>query len=96
MDRTFFKSLYVRDPDGHIVELATSAPGSRRTRRWPPVRRWSGARKGDSERGALGRLERSTSATAERWRSVNVPTGLFSGIPIEVSRRRQRARPHRF
>ena len=27
MDRTFFKSLYVRDPDGHIVELATSGPG---------------------------------------------------------------------
>ena len=27
MDRTFFKSLYVRDPDGHIVELATVGPG---------------------------------------------------------------------
>ena len=27
MDRTFFKSLYVRDPDGHIVELATAGPG---------------------------------------------------------------------
>ncbi|MGI8749398.1 MAG: VOC family protein [Thermoleophilaceae bacterium] len=26
MDRTFFKSLYVRDPDGHIVELATAGP----------------------------------------------------------------------
>lgn len=27
MDRTFFKSLYIRDPDGHIVELATTGPG---------------------------------------------------------------------
>ncbi len=27
MDRTYFKSLYLRDPDGHIVELATSGPG---------------------------------------------------------------------
>jgi glyoxalase family protein len=27
MDRTYFKSLYLRDPDGHIVELATTGPG---------------------------------------------------------------------
>ncbi len=27
MDRTWFKSLYLRDPDGHIVELATKVPG---------------------------------------------------------------------
>jgi glyoxalase family protein len=27
MDRTFFHSIYLRDPDGHIVELATSGPG---------------------------------------------------------------------
>jgi glyoxylase I family protein len=27
MDRTYFKSLYMRDPDGHIVELATALPG---------------------------------------------------------------------
>jgi len=27
MDRTYFKSLYLRDPDGHIVELATVGPG---------------------------------------------------------------------
>jgi glyoxalase family protein len=27
MDRTYFKSLYLRDPDGHIVELATLGPG---------------------------------------------------------------------
>jgi glyoxylase I family protein len=27
LDRTFFKSVYVRDPDGHIVELATEGPG---------------------------------------------------------------------
>lgn len=27
MDRTFFKSVYLRDPDGHIVELATAGPG---------------------------------------------------------------------
>ncbi len=27
MDRTFFKSIYLRDPDGHIVELATTGPG---------------------------------------------------------------------
>ena len=27
MDRTYFKSVYLRDPDGHIVELATSGPG---------------------------------------------------------------------
>jgi glyoxylase I family protein len=27
MDRTYFQSLYLRDPDGHIVELATLGPG---------------------------------------------------------------------
>ncbi len=27
MDRTFFKSVYLRDPDGHIVELASVSPG---------------------------------------------------------------------
>ena len=27
MDRAYFKSLYLRDPDGHIVELATAGPG---------------------------------------------------------------------
>jgi catechol 2,3-dioxygenase-like lactoylglutathione lyase family enzyme len=27
MDRKYFKSLYLRDPDGHIVELATAGPG---------------------------------------------------------------------
>ena len=26
-DRTYFKSLYLRDPDGHVVELATEGPG---------------------------------------------------------------------
>ena len=26
-DRIYFKSIYTQDPDGHIVELATSAPG---------------------------------------------------------------------
>ena len=29
MDRVYFKSLYLRDPDGHIVELATEGPASR-------------------------------------------------------------------
>jgi glyoxalase family protein len=27
MDRTYFKSIYTHDPDGHIVELATVGPG---------------------------------------------------------------------
>ena len=27
LDRVYFKSLYVRDPDGHIVELASREPG---------------------------------------------------------------------
>lgn len=27
LDRGFFKSVYLRDPDGHIVELATRGPG---------------------------------------------------------------------
>jgi glyoxalase family protein len=27
MDRTYFKSIYTRDPDGHILELATTGPG---------------------------------------------------------------------
>ncbi len=26
LDRTWFKSIYLRDPDGHIVEIATTAP----------------------------------------------------------------------
>jgi glyoxalase family protein len=27
MDRVYFKSIYTQDPDGHIVELATTGPG---------------------------------------------------------------------
>ena len=27
MDRVYFRSVYTRDPDGHIVELATTGPG---------------------------------------------------------------------
>jgi glyoxalase family protein len=27
MERVYFKSIYTRDPDGHIVELATAGPG---------------------------------------------------------------------
>jgi glyoxalase family protein len=27
MDRIYFKSIYTKDPDGHIVELATMGPG---------------------------------------------------------------------
>ncbi|QJR34397.1 VOC family protein [Gemmatimonas groenlandica] len=27
MDRVYFKSIYTKDPDGHIVELATMGPG---------------------------------------------------------------------
>ena len=27
MDRIYFKSIYTKDPDGHIVELATAGPG---------------------------------------------------------------------
>lgn len=27
MERTYFKSIYTQDPDGHIVELATAGPG---------------------------------------------------------------------
>jgi catechol 2,3-dioxygenase-like lactoylglutathione lyase family enzyme len=27
MHRAFFKSVYLRDPDGHIVELASASPG---------------------------------------------------------------------
>jgi len=27
LDREFFKSIYLRDPDGHIVELATAGSG---------------------------------------------------------------------
>ncbi|MFI5274238.1 MAG: VOC family protein [Ktedonobacterales bacterium] len=27
LDRVYFKSIYLRDPDGHIVELATAGPG---------------------------------------------------------------------
>ena len=27
LDRTYFTSIYLRDPDGHIIELATRGPG---------------------------------------------------------------------
>jgi len=27
MDRMYFKSIYTRDPDGHVMELATAGPG---------------------------------------------------------------------
>lgn len=32
LDRGAFRSLYVRDPDGHIVEIATRGPGFGRER----------------------------------------------------------------
>jgi catechol 2,3-dioxygenase-like lactoylglutathione lyase family enzyme len=27
LDRTYFRSIYLRDPDGHVVEIATGDPG---------------------------------------------------------------------
>ena len=27
LDRERFKSIYIRDPDGHIIEIATDLPG---------------------------------------------------------------------
>jgi catechol 2,3-dioxygenase-like lactoylglutathione lyase family enzyme len=27
LDRAYFKSIYLRDPDGHVVEIATRGPG---------------------------------------------------------------------
>jgi catechol 2,3-dioxygenase-like lactoylglutathione lyase family enzyme len=27
LDRTYFKSIYLRDPDGHIMEIASAGPG---------------------------------------------------------------------
>ena len=27
LDRTYFSSIYLRDPDGHIIEIATRGPG---------------------------------------------------------------------
>ena len=27
LDRTWFSSIYLRDPDGHVIELATRGPG---------------------------------------------------------------------
>lgn len=27
LDRTYFKSIYFRDPDGHVIELSTRTPG---------------------------------------------------------------------
>jgi glyoxalase family protein len=27
LDRERFKSVYIRDPDGHIIEIATDLPG---------------------------------------------------------------------
>jgi glyoxylase I family protein len=27
LDRKYFKSVYLRDPDGHVIELATDGPG---------------------------------------------------------------------
>ncbi len=57
MDRIYFKSIYTRDPDGHIVELATAAPGFLidepvetlgRTLKLPP---WLEPRRSQIERG---------------------------------------------
>ncbi|HEX8075407.1 MAG TPA: VOC family protein [Thermoleophilaceae bacterium] len=27
LDRTYFQSIYLRDPDGHVIEIATRGPG---------------------------------------------------------------------
>lgn len=63
MDRVYFRSIYTRDPDGHIVELATAGPGflidepmstSGTTLRLPP---WLEERRVEIER-ALVPIER--------------------------------------
>ena len=36
LEREFFKSIYLRDPDGHIVEIATGVKGTGRENPAPP------------------------------------------------------------
>ena len=115
MDRAHFKSIYLRDPDGHILELAVG-PGVKRVSAAagllvPAAYPLSSVRLPDSAgtrsaetgvprtpappcRGAFFAVK--TAASARRWRSVSVPTCLFSGTPRDTSNRLQRVRPQRF
>ena len=61
LDRVYFKSVYLRDPDGHIVELATVGPASRPTSRW---RSWAEGRSASAQ---AADSARSCAARAARW-----------------------------
>ena len=88
-DRGSFRSIYLRDPDGHIVEIATRGPGFAGARRaGPPFRSC-----GPLERRLHARLERG--ASASHWRSVIVPMCLFSGMCRSARQRRLRSAPQR-
>jgi hypothetical protein len=101
-DRGAFRSLYVRDPDAHIVEIATAGPGS-----GPAVPTSSEARSGSCvsrlrlpmarRRSRTRPRGRSFEARRERarWRSVMEPHGLGLGHRDRARKRRQRVRPHR-
>ena len=90
MDRAYFKSIYLRDPDGHIVELATVG-GLRPTSRW---RNWAASR----SRRAMGgrplpgrpcsapvrrpsaRVHESQASPAPDWGHARCISGLRGGF----------------
>ena len=90
------RPLYLRDPDGHILELATRSD-RRRARR-------AAAACGSDERGDGGgaatsrwprRSSPSCAATTWRWRSVSEPIVFVSDSDAWARNRRQRVLPQR-
>ena len=89
-DRGAFRSIYVRDPDGHIVEIATRGPGFPAP--GPPEAGDAGVSVGlacaaqASRRGERvdlgGRLAAQPRGEARRWRSVIEPIVFVSFIGI--------------
>ena len=99
-DRGEFRSIYIRDPDGHIVEIATRGPG------FPAPARGRVAtlrRRANVARSAApGQLANCVDRVAgqrrdkrPRWRSVIEPRVLVSDMGIGARKRRQRVCPQR-
>ena len=70
MDRVYFKSIYMHDPDGHIVELATLGPGFFIDE--PPESAGESLQLPPWLEGSRERIEQALKpVTADRWESAD-------------------------
>jgi glyoxylase I family protein len=89
LERGGYHSVYLHDPDGHVVEIATRGgppEGARPAGVWPGAQPTASASRPTRTDGPSPRR----SARVVRWRSVIEPTVLVSDICTAVRNRRQR------